>query len=56
MNPILVASVIGGYFLLLILISFFTSRNTTPETFYTANRQSSWYLEVKKEIRISSKK
>lgn len=44
MSPILVASVIGGYFTLLILISFLTSRHTTPETFYTANRQSKWYL------------
>ena len=44
MSPILVASVIGGYFVLLILISWLTSRDLTPETFYTANRQSPWFL------------
>ncbi len=44
MNPGIVAIIIGGYFLVLILISFLTSRNITSETFYTANRQSPWYL------------
>lgn len=44
MNPILVASIIGGYFVLLLVISWYTSLNSTPETFYTANRQSPWYL------------
>lgn len=44
MAPSLVALVIGGYFLLLILISWWTSKSATSETFYTANRSSPWYL------------
>jgi SSS family transporter len=44
MSPILVASIIGGYFAVLILISFLTSRNSNEEAFYTANRNSPWYL------------
>ncbi len=44
MSPVLVASIVLGYFGLLILISTITSKNITPETFYTANRQSPWYL------------
>ncbi len=44
MSPILVFSVITGYFLLLIVISHFTSRNATNETFFTGNRASPWYL------------
>jgi len=44
MNPTLVATVIGGYFLILILISLLTSRNISSEAFFTANRQSPWYL------------
>ena len=44
MSPFLVALVIGGYFLVLVLISWWTSRSATSETFYTANRSSPWYL------------
>ena len=44
MSTSLVLSVISGYFLLLILISFFTSRNADNKTFFTANKQSPWYL------------
>ena len=44
MNPTLVISIIGGYFLLLILISLLTSRKSDSKTFFTANRQSPWYL------------
>ena len=44
MTPFLVAVVIGGYFLVLILISWWTSRSATSETFFTANRSSPWYL------------
>ena len=40
----MVLSVISGYFLLLILISFFTSKNADNKTFFTANKQSPWYL------------
>lgn len=36
--------VIGGYFMFLIAISYFTSRNSDDHTFFTANRQSPWFL------------
>ena len=44
MSPFLVGIVILGYFVLLIIISWYTSRNSTPDDFYTAHRQSPWYL------------
>ncbi|RED99808.1 sodium:solute symporter [Marinoscillum furvescens] len=44
MNPVLVGSIILGYFLILIGVSWFTSRNAQDGDFYNANRQSPWYL------------
>ena len=44
MSPFLVGSIIIGYFLLLISISWITSKNSRDGDFYTANRQSKWYL------------
>ncbi|MDX1544555.1 MAG: sodium:solute symporter [Christiangramia sp.] len=44
MSPILVFSVIAGYFLLLISISYLTSRQSDNATFFTANRESPWFL------------
>ncbi|MEP1093956.1 MAG: sodium:solute symporter [Cyclobacteriaceae bacterium] len=44
MTPILVGSIILGYFLLLILMSWFTTKNAGDNDFYTASRQSKWYL------------
>ncbi len=44
MSPTLVIALIGGYFLLLILIARITSRGANTQTFFTANRQSPWYL------------
>ena len=44
MSPVLVFSVVGGYFILLITIAFFTGRHADSKTFFTANRQSPWYL------------
>lgn len=44
MSPFLVGSVIIGYFLLLMSISWITSKNAASGDFYTANRQSKWYL------------
>lgn len=44
MNPLLVISIIAGYFGLLIFISYLTSRNADNNTFFTGNRQSPWYL------------
>ncbi|MEO2063535.1 MAG: sodium:solute symporter [Christiangramia sp.] len=44
MSPILVFGVITTYFLLLLGISYVTSRGSDNATFFTANRQSPWYL------------
>lgn len=44
MSPQLVLSVIFSYFSILIIISFLTSRKADSKTFFTANRQSPWYL------------
>ncbi|MGB3184091.1 MAG: sodium:solute symporter [Cyclobacteriaceae bacterium] len=44
MNSGLVLGVVAGYFLFLILISLITSRGADTRTFFTANRQSPWYL------------
>ena len=44
MSPVLVFIVITGYFLMLLSISYFTSRNANAQTFFTGDRQSPWYL------------
>jgi Na+/proline symporter len=44
MTPALVISMLVAYFLVLILISWITSRGADTNTFFTANRQSPWYL------------
>lgn len=44
MTPGLVFSVIAGYFVLLLLISRFTSARATTEVFFTAKRQSPWFV------------
>ena len=44
LSPALIATIILGYFFLLIAISFFTSRNTTDSTFFTGDRSSPWLL------------
>lgn len=44
MSPLLVFTVIAAYFSLLIFISYLTSRKSNTATFFTANKQSPWYL------------
>lgn len=44
MNPILVFGVIAAYFILLLIISYFTSRKADNNTFFTADKQSPWFL------------
>jgi SSS family transporter len=44
MDPKLVLIVITSYFALLFLISWFTSRNVSADTFFTGDRQSPWFL------------
>ncbi len=44
MHPGLVLGIIGGYFGLLILISYLTSGKGDSKAFFTGNRQSPWYI------------
>ncbi|MFY0599816.1 MAG: sodium:solute symporter [Cyclobacteriaceae bacterium] len=44
MSLFLVGAIILGYFGVLIGVSFITSKNASDEDFYTALRQSPWYL------------
>lgn len=45
MSPLLLLSFIAGYFLMLILVSYFTSRKSSDNsTFFIANRNSKWWL------------
>ncbi len=45
MSPSVLLSFIVGYFLMLIMISYFTSRRSSDNsTFFIANRKSKWYL------------
>ncbi len=44
MNPTLVFAIVGGYFALLLVVAWFSSRKADTQTFYIANRRSPWYL------------
>jgi SSS family transporter len=44
MNSQIVLLVISIYFLVLFLISWYTSRQVTADTFFTGDRQSPWFL------------
>lgn len=44
MSPELVIALVLGYFLLLILISWFTSKGADEDAFFIGNRQSPWYI------------
>lgn len=44
MSPAIVGSIILGYFTILIVISWVTSRGSNDADFYNASRQSPWYL------------
>ncbi len=44
MSPYLVIFIIAVYFLVLISISYFTSRNANNESFFLGNRRSPWYI------------
>lgn len=45
MSPIVLLSFLIGYFLMLIAVSYFTSkRSSDNSTFFIANRKSKWYL------------
>ena len=44
MSPTLALSILAGYFALLIAVALYTSRGADTNTFFTANKQSPWYL------------
>lgn len=44
MSPSIVFAVVSGYFLVLILIAWLTSRNTDSQSFFNANKSAPWYL------------
>lgn len=44
MNPLIIASLLGGYFLLLIIIANITSKSANTDSFFTANRKSPWFI------------
>lgn len=44
MNPLLVFSIIAIYFVMLMVISLITSKNTSDDSFYTGDRKSPWLL------------
>ena len=44
MSPLLLFTVVAGYFLLLLLVAWYTSRNSNNESFFIGNRNSNWVL------------
>jgi SSS family transporter len=44
MTPFLILSILLGYFLVLISISYFTSKGANNETFFLADKKSPWFL------------
>lgn len=44
MSPIVLFSFVIGYFLLLLAVAWFTSRNSNNESFFIGNRNSNWML------------
>lgn len=44
MNPVLIISIVAGYFILLLLISHITSRGADNQSFFIGNRRSPWYI------------
>ncbi|NLP56788.1 sodium:solute symporter [Lutibacter sp. B1] len=44
MKPIFILSLIAVYFCFLLLISYFTGKNDSNDTFFKANKRSPWYV------------
>jgi Na+/proline symporter len=44
MTPILLFSFVIGYFLLLLVVAWFTSRNSNNDSFFIGNKKSNWML------------
>ena len=43
-SPLLILSIVAGYFLLLIFVAWVTSRNSTTDDFFINRHKSPWYL------------
>ncbi|HMP88135.1 MAG TPA: hypothetical protein PKE63_12720 [Lacibacter sp.] len=44
MSPVVLFSFVLGYFLLLLVVAWYTSRNANNESFFIGNRNSNWML------------
>src|SRR5438045_8460236 len=44
MSPGLLFAFVIGYFILLLIVAWYTSRNSTNESFFIGNRNSNWML------------
>lgn len=44
LSPSLILTIVGGYFLVLMCIAFWTGRKANNQDFFVANRQAPWYL------------
>src|SRR6476619_6335078 len=44
MSPLLLLSFVVGYFILLLVVAYFTSRNSNNESFFIGNKNSNWML------------
>src|SRR4026207_328266 len=44
MSPVILFSFVLGYFLLLLGVAWYTSRNSNNESFFIGNRNSNWML------------
>ncbi len=44
MSPLILFSFVIGYFLLLLLVAWFTSKNSNNDSFFIGNRNSNWML------------
>lgn len=44
MTPVILFSFVLGYFLILLIVAWFTSRNSNNDSFFIGNRKSNWML------------
>src|SRR5215204_1324893 len=44
MSPIVLFSFVAAYFILLLLVAWYTSRNSNNDSFFIGNRNSNWML------------
>jgi len=44
MSPVLLFSFVIGYFVILLVVAYFTSRNSNNESFFIGNKNSNWML------------